>query len=52
MLEQSNLDFLMYGAQTGNISLIFKTALNLINSVSEIIYYNIEKLYLGYSSII
>ena len=30
----------------------FHSALNLINSVSEIINYNIEKLYLGYSSII
>jgi len=37
MLEQSNLDFLMYGAQTENISLIFYTTLNLINSVSKII---------------
>jgi len=37
MFEQSNLDFLMYGAQTGNISQIFYTALNLINFVSEII---------------
>jgi len=35
MLEQSNLDFMMYEAQTENISLIFYTALNLINSVSE-----------------
>jgi len=33
MLEQNNLDFLTYGAHTGNISLIFYTALNLINFI-------------------